>query len=86
MLVKVLLLLGIRILVVIGWTVDKFGGFFFLGSSRSSWSCYFFPETSQECREYAFELLKRKEAWERGIITVKENYTSKEIWSGKTPR
>lgn len=56
------------------------------GSSRSSWSCYFFPETSQECREHAFELLKSKEAWESGTVTVKENYTSKEIWSGKTPR
>lgn len=56
------------------------------GSSRSSWSCYFFPETSQECKERAFELMKQKEAWDKGIITVKENYTSKEIWSGHIPR
>ncbi|CAN4101391.1 unnamed protein product [Withania somnifera] len=56
------------------------------GSSRSSWSCYFFPETSPECRDRAFELMKQKEAWEKGVITVKENYTSKEIWSGRTPR
>ncbi|XP_009604142.1 uncharacterized protein [Nicotiana tomentosiformis] len=56
------------------------------GSSRSSWSCYFFPETPQECRYRAFELMKQKEAWEKGIITIKENYTSKEIWSGHTPR
>lgn len=57
-----------------------------IGSSRSSWSCYFFPETSPECRDRAFELMKQKEAWEKGIITIKENYTSKEIWSGRTPR
>ncbi|KAM3309032.1 hypothetical protein P3S67_010776 [Capsicum chacoense] len=56
------------------------------GSSRSSWSCYFFPETSLECRDRAFKLMKQKEAWEKGIITIKENYTSKEIWSGRTPR
>lgn len=56
------------------------------GSSRASWSCYFFPETSQECRERAFGLMKRKEAWEKGIIRVKENYTSKAIWAGHTPR
>ncbi|XP_019192131.1 PREDICTED: uncharacterized protein LOC109186560 [Ipomoea nil] len=56
------------------------------GSSRSSWSCYFFPETSQECRERAFELMKQKEAWDKGIVTVKENYTSKEIWAGRVPR
>ncbi|XP_006355916.1 uncharacterized protein [Solanum tuberosum] len=43
-------------------------------------------ETSPECRDRAFELMKHKEAWEKGIITIKENYTSKEIWSGRTPR
>ncbi|XP_049368417.1 uncharacterized protein LOC125833316 isoform X2 [Solanum verrucosum] len=43
-------------------------------------------ETSPECRDRAFELMKQKEAWEKGIITIKENYTSKEIWSGRTPR
>ncbi|XP_057961892.1 uncharacterized protein LOC131153543 [Malania oleifera] len=56
------------------------------GQSHSSWSCYFFPETSQECRDRAFDLLQRKEAWEMGIVTGKENYTSKEIWAGRTPR
>lgn len=56
------------------------------GSSRSSWSCYFFPETSRECRERAFHLMGRKEAWDKGIITVKENYTSKEIWAGRVPK
>lgn len=56
------------------------------GSSRSSWSCYFFPETSQECRKRAFELMQEKEAWEKGIITKKGNYTSKEIWAGRIPR
>lgn len=56
------------------------------GSSRSSWSCYFFPETSQECRDRAFELLGSDEAWKRRIITAKENYSSKEIWAGRTPR
>lgn len=56
---------------------------FSLGSSHSSWSCYFFPETSQECRDRAFELLGSEEAWKRGIITEKGNYSSKEIWSGR---
>ncbi|KAL3520998.1 hypothetical protein ACH5RR_019147 [Cinchona calisaya] len=56
------------------------------GTSHSSWSCYFFPETSQECRERAFELVESKEAWEKGIITGKDNYTSKEIWAGRIPR
>ncbi|KAL5837685.1 hypothetical protein ACOSQ3_014854 [Xanthoceras sorbifolium] len=56
------------------------------GSSRASWSCYFFPETSQECRDRAFELTANKEAWEKGIITGKDNYSSKEIWAGRTPR
>ncbi|KAL1803206.1 hypothetical protein ACET3Z_031853 [Daucus carota] len=56
------------------------------GSSRSSWSCYFFPETSQECRDRAFQLMKEKKAWEKGTITAKENYTSKDIWTGRIPR
>ncbi|KAL5566860.1 hypothetical protein UlMin_030024 [Ulmus minor] len=56
------------------------------GSSRSNWSCYFFPETSPECRDHASELLKSETAWNEGIITTKENYTSKEIWTGHTPR
>lgn len=56
------------------------------GSTRSSWSCYFFPETSQECRDCAFKLMQSKEAWEKGKIKQKENYTSKAIWAGKTPR
>ncbi|XP_023767768.1 uncharacterized protein LOC111916345 [Lactuca sativa] len=56
------------------------------GASRSSWSCYFFPETSQECRDRAFELMNVKEAWEKGIITVKENYTTKQIWTAPIPR
>lgn len=56
------------------------------GSMRASWSCYFLPETSQECRDHAFELMSSKEAWEKGIIKQKENYTSKEIWTGKIPR
>ncbi|PIN07961.1 hypothetical protein CDL12_19465 [Handroanthus impetiginosus] len=55
------------------------------GSSRASWSCYFFPETSQECRKRAFELMHDKVAWENGVITTKENYTSKVIWSGRVP-
>lgn len=56
------------------------------GSSRASWSCYFFPETSLECRERAFELIKSEDAWSKGIVTTKENYTSKHIWAGPTPR
>lgn len=56
------------------------------GESRSRWSCYFFPETSQECRDRAFELMNSKEAWDSGTITKKENYSSKVIWAGKIPR
>ncbi|XP_059665719.1 uncharacterized protein LOC132311694 [Cornus florida] len=56
------------------------------GSSRSSWSCYFFPETSNECRERALKLMESKEAWDKGIVTGKDNYSSKVIWSGRTPR
>ena len=58
----------------------------FTGSSHSHWSCYFFPETSQECRDRAFDLMKSSESWKNGIVTVKENYTSKEIWAGRVPR
>ncbi|KAL3650156.1 hypothetical protein CASFOL_006559 [Castilleja foliolosa] len=56
------------------------------GSSRSSWSCYFFPETSVECRRRAFELMHDKAALENGVITGKDNYTSRDIWSGRIPR
>ncbi|KAL4190380.1 hypothetical protein AMTRI_Chr07g24480 [Amborella trichopoda] len=56
------------------------------GMSRSHWSCYFFPETSAECQEQAFELAKMQDAWKNGTITSKENYTSKEIWAGRVPR
>lgn len=56
------------------------------GPSRSSWLCYFYPETSHECRDRAFQLMGKKEAWERGIITGRDNYKSKEIWAGRTPR
>ncbi|CAL0316623.1 unnamed protein product [Lupinus luteus] len=57
-----------------------------IGSSRSSWSCYFFPETSLECRQRAFELMKSEDALSKGTVTTKESYTSKHIWAGPTPR
>ncbi|KAJ1692411.1 hypothetical protein LUZ63_009109 [Rhynchospora breviuscula] len=56
------------------------------GTARSHWSCYFFPETSADCRNHAIELIRKQEALTIGIVKVKENYTSKEIWSGHTPR
>ncbi|EPS70182.1 hypothetical protein M569_04580 [Genlisea aurea] len=56
------------------------------GSSRSSWSCYFFPETSTECKNRALELMNETLAWQKGLMTRKENYTSKDIWSGRTPK
>ncbi|XP_024189728.1 uncharacterized protein LOC112193726 isoform X2 [Rosa chinensis] len=56
------------------------------GSSRSRWSCYFFPETSLECRNRALELIESEDAWKSGTIKAKDNYTSKEIWAGRTPR
>ncbi|KAI4369454.1 hypothetical protein MLD38_017891 [Melastoma candidum] len=52
------------------------------GSSRSSWSCYFFPETSQECRVRALELVRDENALAKGTVTTKANYSSKEIWAG----
>ncbi|MBA0687230.1 hypothetical protein Goari_014783 [Gossypium aridum] len=55
-------------------------------ASRGSWSCYFFLETSQECRDRAFELITNKEAWEKGTIKGKDSYKSKEIWTAKVPR
>ncbi|KAH1071750.1 hypothetical protein GYH30_008307 [Glycine max] len=56
------------------------------GSSRSSWNCYFFLETSLECRQRALELMRSEDAWSKGIVTTKENYTSRHIWAGPTPR
>lgn len=56
------------------------------GLSRSSWNCYFFAETSVECRQRALELVKIEDALSKGILTTKENYTSKHIWAGPTPR
>ncbi|XP_027348842.1 uncharacterized protein LOC113860611 isoform X2 [Abrus precatorius] len=56
------------------------------GSSRSSWNCYFFPETSPECRQRALELIKSEDAWSKGTLTTKENYTTRHIWAGPTPR
>ncbi|CAF2011243.1 unnamed protein product [Brassica oleracea var. botrytis] len=56
------------------------------GSARGSWSCYFLPETSKECRKRAFEVMKKREAWERGTVTGKQNYSTKEIWSGHIPK
>ncbi|EOA16419.1 hypothetical protein CARUB_v10004573mg [Capsella rubella] len=56
------------------------------GSSRGSWSCYFLPETSEECRKRAFAIAKNREAWESGIVTGKQNYSTKEIWAGPIPK
>lgn len=56
------------------------------GSVHSRWSCYFLPETSAECRNRALELASQAEAWEQGLITTKQNYSTKEIWVGKIPR
>ncbi|KAL6911322.1 hypothetical protein ACP4OV_000127 [Aristida adscensionis] len=56
------------------------------GASRSSWSCYFFMETSPACRRQALQLMESKASWASGIIKVKENYTSKKIWVGHIPR
>ncbi|KAL6633330.1 hypothetical protein ACP70R_026001 [Stipagrostis hirtigluma subsp. patula] len=56
------------------------------GASRSSWSCYFFLETSPDCRRRAFELMQSKDSWANGMVKAKENYTSKKIWVGRIPR
>ncbi|KAH7433227.1 hypothetical protein KP509_07G060500 [Ceratopteris richardii] len=57
-----------------------------LGSNHAQWSCYFLSETSEECRNRAFSLASQPSAWADGLITGKNNYTSKQIWVGKTPR
>lgn len=56
------------------------------GPSRARWSCYFFPETSKPCQGRALELMRTKKALGKGIVTTKDNYSSKEIWTGRTPR
>ncbi|XP_015689634.1 uncharacterized protein LOC102711229 isoform X3 [Oryza brachyantha] len=56
------------------------------GLARSSWSCYFLPETSADCQKRALDLMQSKDSWANGIIKVKENYTSKQIWAGHIPR
>ncbi|XP_010494120.1 PREDICTED: uncharacterized protein LOC104771314 [Camelina sativa] len=56
------------------------------GSSRGSWSCYFLPETSEECQKRAFAIAKNREAWESGIVTGKQNYSTREIWAGPIPK
>ncbi|WVZ73184.1 hypothetical protein U9M48_021526 [Paspalum notatum var. saurae] len=56
------------------------------GASRSSWSCYFFKETSLNCHKRAFELMQSKASWADGTVKVKENYTSKQMWVGRIPR
>ncbi|KAL9811897.1 hypothetical protein AtNW77_Chr5g0114441 [Arabidopsis thaliana] len=56
------------------------------GSFRGNWSCYFLQETSEECRKRAFAIVKKREAWESGIVTGKQNYSTKEIWAGAIPK
>ncbi|KAL9225519.1 hypothetical protein vseg_001432 [Gypsophila vaccaria] len=56
------------------------------GSTRGSWSCYFLPETSQECRDRAFKLMDNKEAWKNGTIKSKQEFTSRDIWTAETPK
>ncbi|TVU11619.1 hypothetical protein EJB05_45214, partial [Eragrostis curvula] len=56
------------------------------GDSRSSWSCYFFPETTPDCQKQALELMRRNDSLATGLVKVKENYTSKKIWAGQIPR
>lgn len=57
-----------------------------LGSDHAHWSCYFLSETSKECRNRALLLASQSSAWEQGLITGKNNYTSRQIWAGKMPR
>ncbi|KAE9451243.1 hypothetical protein C3L33_16879, partial [Rhododendron williamsianum] len=43
-------------------------------------------ETSQECRERAWQLMKDKKAREKGIITRRRDYTTNQIWHEEAPR
>lgn len=56
------------------------------GPDHSHWSCYFFRETSEQCRDRVGLLASQSSAWEQGLITSKSNYSSKQIWAGKIPR
>ncbi|XP_024520473.1 uncharacterized protein LOC9660544 [Selaginella moellendorffii] len=51
------------------------------GSNHARWSCYFFPEASEECMERALRLVEQKQAWDEGII--KE--FSGDQWNGEIP-
>ncbi|CAN6197963.1 unnamed protein product [Urochloa humidicola] len=56
------------------------------GSSRSSWSCYFFPETSPDCHKRAFELVQNNVSLANGTVRVKESYGFKKMWTAGVPR
>eukprot|EP00249_Psilotum_nudum_P005420 c18861_g1_i1 orf=471-2273(-) len=56
-----------------------------VGTTHSHWSCYFSIETSQACRDHSLILSSKPSAWEQGLITCKDNYTSRQIWTGKIP-
>ena len=44
----------------------------YTGSARSSWSCYFLPETSEECRKVGLELEAEETAWAWGKVATKD--------------
>ncbi|CAN6201776.1 unnamed protein product [Urochloa humidicola] len=56
------------------------------GASRSSWSCYFFPETSPDCHKRAFELVQNNASLANGTVRVKESYGFKKMWAAGVPR
>ncbi|CAL5052459.1 unnamed protein product [Urochloa decumbens] len=56
------------------------------GASRSSWSCYFFPETSPDCHKRAFELVQNNASLANGTVRVKNSYDSRKMWVAGVPR
>nr|CAB3470330.1 unnamed protein product [Digitaria exilis] len=55
-------------------------------ASRSSWSCYFFPETSPDCQRRAFELMRSNASLANGAVRVKRSFDSRKMWSADVPR
>ncbi|CAN6170236.1 unnamed protein product [Urochloa humidicola] len=56
------------------------------GASRSSWSCYFFPETSPDCHKRALELIQNNASLANGTVRVKEGYGFEKMWTAGVPR
>ncbi|XP_024526633.1 uncharacterized protein LOC112345015 isoform X2 [Selaginella moellendorffii] len=55
------------------------------GAAHGRWSCYFVPETSEECRARAMELEGDVKAWNQGTIVGLDNFSRTSVWTGPVP-